>query len=108
MPFQKGNKVAKGGDRPNSGRPPNWLREKCQKLIEDKKLIDFLADVASGEYMENVFDGSQKQGLMRSADAKDRMKAAEMLMDRAYGKASQTMELTGAGGSKLVFNFPKI
>jgi hypothetical protein len=95
MAFKKGHKFSKGGARPGSGRPSDWLRDKCQGLISRHKLIEFLAQVASGEYMENVFDGSQKTGLMRSAEAKDRMRAVEMLLDRGFGKAQQSIEHSG-------------
>lgn len=36
MPFQKGNKLARGGARPHSGRSPAWVRELCRKAFIDR------------------------------------------------------------------------
>lgn len=78
MPFQIGNKLATGGRREGSGAPTNWLKEKCRKIISDKKLLEFLGDVASGE----PFVG---------ADVKDRLRAVEMLLDRGFGRPPQML-----------------
>ena len=104
--FGIGNTAKKGKASPGSGRTPDWLRAKCQALIDKNKLIEFLADVGSGEYMENIFDGSTKTGLMRSADAKDRIRAIEILLDRGFGKATQPLEHSGNVGSRLIFIHP--
>lgn len=100
--FGVGNQAKKGKPSPGSGRTPDWLKTKCQDLIDKNKLIEFLADVASGAYLENVFDGSTKTGLMRSAEAKDRMKAIEMLLDRGFGKPAQHLEHSGEIGGRMI------
>lgn len=102
MPFQKGHKFSKGGFRPGAGRSQEWLKIKCQKLIEKHKLFEFLADVANGECIEYVRkqDGTKTE-LKTSCDIKDRMKAVEMLTDRGFGKSVQGVELTGKDGEKI-------
>lgn len=98
MPFQKDNKYGKGGKRKNSGRDADWLKEKCQKLIEKKKLFEWLSDVAAGEDVETSITYDKENHphkSMRPADTKDRLKALEMLADRGWGKPAQAVELGG-------------
>lgn len=107
MPFQKGHKLATGGARAGAGRPSDWLRDKCQELFKKNKLAEFIADVASGEYTEFIVSPTGiKTELKKSADAKDRMKAAEMLKDWGYGKAMQAIDLdpkdTGRGNFVVI------
>ena len=96
MPFKSGNKLATGGHRANAGRKPDWLKDKCQAIIKDKKLIEFLADVAAGEpFIEKFAIVDSKttpiEKMRQSADVKDRLKAVEMLLDRGFGKAIQVL-----------------
>lgn len=105
MAFQKGNKLAKGGARPNSGPNPDWLKEKCQRIIEKRKLIEFLADVADGKYTERVFaPGAGEMFVQKSCDAETRMKAIGMLLERGYGKPAQALDVKGegAGGNFVI------
>ena len=102
MPFTKGHKLAPGGPRPNSGPRPDWLKIKCQKLIEKNNLIEFLANVASGEYTERIIaEAGQTIIVRRSANAETRLKALSMLLDRGFGKPPQDMALTDGGGQPL-------
>ena len=92
--FAEGNRAACGKHAPGSGRPPDWLKAKCQGIIKDKKLIEFLGDVASGEPVRNAvaIEGEKPvEGAKVSADIKDRLRAAEMLLDRGFGKAEQAV-----------------
>lgn len=83
-----------GGKREGAGRPSDKLKEKIQSIIEKKKLIEFLADVASGEPVEHktVIGAQGVVKTMQTCDVKDRLRAAEMLLDRGYGKPAQTIE----------------
>lgn len=83
MPFQIGNVY--GGPRENAGRPKEWLKEKCRTIVDKKKLVEFLGDVASGKRIEQVVtaDGVEIQV---PAAIKERLKAVEMLLNRGYGK----------------------
>jgi hypothetical protein len=47
MPFQKGNKLARGGARPGSGPKPLALRELCGKAFHDR--IPILAAIADDD-----------------------------------------------------------
>lgn len=66
-------------------------------LIDKHKLIEFLADVACGTYTEKIVTPSFETNVQRSAEVKDRMKAIEMLADRAYGKPTQVMDVSSQG-----------
>jgi hypothetical protein len=83
-----------GGKREGAGRKPDWLKEKCKKLIDRKKLLDYLARVAAGEETE---ERATKYGAVTVAvSAHDRMHAIELLMDRGFGKALQAVEHSGS------------
>lgn len=69
----------RGGKREGAGRPTNWVRDTCATIIDKHKLFNELARIASKGKKEN-----------------DRLRAIEMLADRAFGKALQSVELGGA------------
>ncbi len=94
MAFKKGHKLAKGGAREGSGRPSDWLREKCGEIIKKKKLIEFLGDVAAGEDVEQQIN-QNGEVLNVPASVKDRLKAYELLADRWAGKPTQALEVGG-------------
>ena len=95
------------GNKGGTGRPKSWLIKKCKDLIERKKIIEFLADVASGKAIETVPnpDYSERNGLPRTiivpASTKDRLTAARELLDRGFGKAEQAV--TGPDGGPIKF-----
>lgn len=87
-------KGGKKGNKGGSGRPSDWLREKCEGIIEKKKLIEWLGNVASGESVDTriVFDEDNVPHHEKlPAAIKDRLRAMEMLSDRAWGKAAQML-----------------
>lgn len=98
--FEKGNKASHGGPRPNSGRPADWLREKCRSIVVQKDLIGFLGKVASGDSVDFTVtkDG---EVVPHPAAIKDRTKATEILLDRGYGKVLQDLSLQNADGTPL-------
>jgi hypothetical protein len=83
---------APGGAREGAGRPPDWLKTKCRKLVVQKKLIEFLADVATGDYLFAHHDMFGKE-YKAPASPKDRMRAVEMLVDRGYGRPKEHIDL---------------
>jgi len=92
-PGQSGNpKGGKIGHKGGGGRPPEWLKAKCQELIDRNQLIEFLADVAAGKDVDQRIN-ENGEVLKIPADVKDRLKATEMLLDRGFGKATQVMDL---------------
>ncbi len=95
MAFQKGNKLATGGPREGSGRTPSWLRQECQKHAPD--LLEFLASVANGKDVEQAV-GSEGEVIRVPASVRDRVKATEILLDRAFGKADQAIQVTNIDG----------
>lgn len=93
------------GHKGAGGRPPDWLKSKCAKIVEDKKLIEFLGDVAGGEpFVEKtamVDSGKVFEKIVVSADLKDRIKAVEILIERAWGRAPQAVEVGGKDGGPI-------
>ena len=86
MPWKKGQSgnpkgQPKGADLP--GRPKDEFIQKCRQIIERGKILEFLERVATGQEPES--------------ETRDRLRAAEMLLDRGYGKADQNIDLTTQG-----------
>ena len=79
--LKSGARGANGGYRPGAGRPLEWVKRKCQTLVDKNKLLDFLVEVSAGKCAQ--------------ADIKDRLRATEMLMDRAWGRPGQSVDVTG-------------
>lgn len=100
MAFQKGHKLAPGGARDGSGRPPDWLRQKCQEIIDKKAVLEFLGGVVAGENFEQVVN-SDGEVIALPPPLKDRIKASELLLDRGYGKAAQSLALSNPDGSSF-------
>lgn len=90
MAFKKGHKLAKGGKREGAGRKPDWLREKCQNIVSDKKIIERLAQIAAGELVDTTttIDGRL---IPVPAPMAAQVKAAAELLDRGFGKSVQTI-----------------
>jgi hypothetical protein len=78
------------GNKGGTGRPPDWLKEKCQAIVEREKLIEFLADVASGKEVDVAIDMGGKAHPV-PANCKNRIAAAIELLDRGFGKATQAV-----------------
>lgn len=97
--FKKGHKKAKGGRREGSGRPPDWLREECRKHAPH--ILEFLRQVALGEDVEQVVT-ENGETIHVPAPVRERIKASEMLLDRAYGKAIQAVEMSGDMSVNLI------
>ena len=85
-----------------SGNPlgrPKGSRELAHLVLaateNGEELVKALLAVIRGEVPD--LPGVQKGQVVRVSD---RLKAVEILMDRAFGKAPQHLELGGAGGTK--------
>ena len=85
---KNGGKLKTGGTNPGAGRP--------RKLPELDKLI---ADVL-GEEKDGVTAADAILRKLRSLAAQGNLRAAEILLDRAYGKSRQPMDVT-SGGKEL-------
>jgi hypothetical protein len=90
MPAQLKNGVqgSSGGPRPNSGRPPDWLKEKCKTIVDRRELIEFLGRVAAGEKVDRYVTEFGKSVKVQ-ASVKDRIAAVKELVDRGFGKPDQ-------------------
>ena len=60
------------------GRPPNAIKELCKEYVFNDKLIEKLAKIASHP----------------KHSPRDQIRAIEVLLDRGFGKAEQSVELT--------------
>lgn len=92
-----------GGKRDGSGRKPDWLKEKCAKLVDVNKLMEFVSNVASGEETEIHYD-KMGHAFEASCSTKDRLHAVEILLERGFGKPVQGVELSGKEGAPAVFD----
>lgn len=61
-----------------TGRPPNAIKELCKEHVFNDKLIEKLVSIATSS------KGSDR----------DKIRAIEVLLDRAYGKPEQEIEIT--------------
>lgn len=90
--FEAGNKASAGVAKPNAGRPKEWLRQKCQEIIDKHRLLEFLANVANGESVEQAV-GNEGEVISVPASVRDRIKATELLLERGFGKAEQDIDM---------------
>lgn len=105
--LKNGNKQASGGKRENAGRKPDWLKEKCQKIVDRIKVLEFLGDVVEGKDVEQIVN-DVGETLRVPPPIRERIKASEILLERAYGKVKQELEHSGeVGGGRLIFVFPE-
>lgn len=91
--------MGKGGPNPGAGRPPDWLKAECQKHAPN--LLEFLRQVALGEDLEQVIT-ENGETVRVPAPVRERIKAAEMLLDRGYGKPTQGIEVSGDVSVNLI------
>lgn len=86
------------------GRPVEVLRRKCRAEIETRKGIEFVAGVMDGSETEDVVatSGKGKDAVTEVVPVRpkirDRLYAAELLLDRGYGKPPQTLEVEPSAG----------
>jgi len=82
--------------KPGQSGNPNGRPKKLPKLDE------LLADVL-GEDKDGIEAAKAILMALRAKAAKGDVRAAEVLLDRAYGKSKQTVDLNHSGGVNLIF-----
>lgn len=88
----------KGGKRPGAGRKPSTIKGIMKKLpAESAELI--LAEIKAQ---------SKWVALANSEDERIVLDTMKYLTDRAYGKASQSLEHTGKNGEELTLTIKHI
>lgn len=91
-PFQKGNKLAKGGARPNSGPKPNWFKEQCRKRLERPEVLQLVDDMVDGKKIEPHVN--KDAGVIYTEPrAADRLAAVEFLRDTGIGKPASVLDM---------------
>ena len=68
------------------GRTPDSIKELCRNKVLNDKLIDILGGIAASAESSN----------------KDRIHAIEVLLDRGFGKPTQSVELSGDVSLNLI------
>lgn len=61
-----------------TGRPPNAIKELCRELVFNDKLIERLSAIATND----------------EEQTRDQIRAIEVLLDRGFGKAEQSLDIT--------------
>jgi hypothetical protein len=64
----------------------------CRQIVDKKKLIQFLGNVAGGSKTEEVVTENAKV-VKVAASTKNRIMATTELLDRGYGKPNQVIEV---------------
>jgi|LakMenE01Jun11ns_1017448.scaffolds.fasta_scaffold9848997_1 hypothetical protein len=82
--------------KPGQSGNPNGRPKKLPKLDE------LLADVL-GEDKDGIEAAKAILMALRAKAAKGDVRAAEVLLDRAYGKSKQTVDLNHSGGVNIIF-----
>ncbi|NCV72797.1 MAG: hypothetical protein EBW56_05955 [Burkholderiaceae bacterium] len=77
-------------------------RDKNGRPKKLPKLDELLADVL-GEDKDGIEAAKAILMALRAKAAKGDVRAAEVLLDRAYGKSKQTVDLNHSGGVYLIF-----
>jgi hypothetical protein len=107
--FAKGNKAAKGGARPGSGRIPKDRAAELDLLLlikrgaipEDESEIPPLV-LKAARTMERAMDGTDDAGNATPAA----VSAAKHILEARYGKAPSTIDLNvGTEGTKIVIDW---
>ena len=105
MKFQKGNKFAKGGPRPGAGPKPSWYKKRCESLLQEWRLLDFLGEVARGSTVDRIVKANGRV-LKISSSIRDRITAIVELRDAAFGRPASSMDVTTRG--KLLPSLPSM
>jgi len=96
--FAKGNKLAKGGPRPGSGRPTVDRKTEMDLVLAIKqgalgaKAEDGVPPLVrtAVETLEQAMNGRDEQGNVTAAG----VAAAKLIFEARYGKAASTVDLT--------------
>ena len=89
MAFQKGNKLAAGGKRDDSGRKPDKFKQKCQELANSPAMLQWLHDIVDGRIV---------------VDPEVRLKAWDRLADRGYGRPAQGILAVDGDGKAIPYS----
>ena len=97
--FTKGNKMAVGHDGSNAGRPkgsPTRMRESFEmvKNIKDE-IVETLVDILRGkpQTAQKVTRAGEVRDYLVYPSFHDKYEVAKELLDRAYGKVKQTVDV---------------
>jgi len=89
-----------GGKKGRSGRRPFAIKVAAERIFNKFKLLDLAADIAAGDIWEQW---TNKDGEIVSGPTKngDRIAAIRFVADYAFGRPSQSVELTGRDGGAI-------
>jgi hypothetical protein len=69
-------------------------------MVDKAGVIEFLAQVVAGAEVEQAV-GNDGETIRITPAVRDRLRAAEILLDRAYGKPGQTLDVALTDQSEL-------
>lgn len=95
QPGHSGNPNGCPPGRHRKGRPSNYLKAKCQKLLDHPAVFKFLRDVVTGNKKADFTISISGEIVPIPPRARLRLDAIHDLMDRGYGLPTQSVELSG-------------
>jgi len=97
--FTKGNKLAKGGARPNTGPKPDEFKRKCAEIASSPEWMAYCKQVLSGEaVVEQIGENGNS---FRSATPGERSHLFEKLAAYGFGKPTESVEISGQSGGPI-------
>lgn len=87
--FAKGHDARRNTTKPGPGRPPDEFKEMCQRLASKNATANRVARILKDE------------------DHPFFISALKWATENGYGRAKETVEVSGPGGKELVVRFVK-
>lgn len=105
MAFQKGHKLAPGGQRPGAGRKPNWFKSLVKEEMLKNKAngVRLVGQISRGEpVFERVMHEAFKIVRLKVGPTPSEIISAnEFLRDSLFGKPGQAIKHSGDVGIDL-------
>lgn len=90
----------------NSGRRPDWFRERCADILGEYELVEFVGRVAAGKEKEQRYIAGELVNI--ACETRDRLTAFKMLAEWGVGKPVQYVQQSGMTPSDSVRNAQQI
>lgn len=90
--LKHGVQGANGGRRAGAGRPPDAIGVLCRKIIDRKKLIHILGNIAEGKDLDQVINDNGEV-LKIPASIKNRIEAIKELLRHGHPTEKPMLEL---------------
>lgn len=94
MAFKKGNRLAKGGKRPNAGRKPDEFKALMREIASSKEAVELVRGAIEGKEVDEFLVLQTGVQVPVKPDAATRLKFLQYATDHGYGKPNQPVEAT--------------